>query len=56
MEAMHFDDYDLLRFCRARKFVLEDVQKMWTDFINWRKEQGVEDIIETFNYEEMAQV
>ena len=54
MEAMHFDDYDLLRFCRARKFVLEDVQTMWTNFINWRKEQGVEDIIETFNFEEMA--
>jgi len=22
MKAMHFDDYDLLRFCRARKFDL----------------------------------
>lgn len=24
-----FDDYDMLRFCRARKFVLADIKKMW---------------------------
>jgi len=24
-----FDDYDLLRFCRARKFVLADIQTMF---------------------------
>ena len=50
MEAMHFDDYDILRFCRARKFVMEDVQLMWTNFVNWRKENDVENIIETFKY------
>lgn len=38
MKAMHFDDYDLLRFCRARKFVLADMQIMWQNFINWRKD------------------
>jgi hypothetical protein len=31
-----FDDYDYLRFCRARKFVLDDIMKMWQDFMNWR--------------------
>lgn len=36
MKAMHFDDYDLLRFCRARKFVLADIQIMWQNFVNWR--------------------
>ena len=56
MEAMHFDDYDILRFCRARKFVMEDVQLMWTNFVNWRKENDVENIIETFKYDEMAEV
>ena len=29
MKAMHFDDYDLLRFCRARKFDLPAMQIMW---------------------------
>ena len=29
LEKMHYDDHDLLRFCRARKFVLADVQAMW---------------------------
>ena len=56
MEAMHFDDYDLLRFCRARKFVIADVQLMWTNFINWRKDESVESIIETFTFDEIDQV
>ena len=52
MAAMHFDDYDLLRFCRARKFVLADIQEMWQNFIDWRIEEGVDDIIDTFSYDE----
>ena len=48
MKAMHFDDYDLLRFCRARKFVLADIQIMWQNFIKWRGEAKVEDIIDNF--------
>ena len=31
-----FDDYDYLRFCRARKFVLDNIMKMWQDFMDWR--------------------
>ena len=53
---MHFDDYDLLRFCRARKFDLPQMQVMWQNFITWRKQQKVEDIIETFEYEEFDAV
>ena len=56
MEAMHFDDYDLLRFCRARKFDLALMQIMWQNFINWRKEQKVEDIVETYKYDEYDKV
>ena len=56
LNVMHFDDYDLLRFCRARKFDLPQMQVMWQNFINWRKEQKVEDIIETFEYEEFDAV
>lgn len=51
-----FDDYDLLRFCRARKFVLADVQKMWFDFIEWRKKTGADTIIETWKFEEKEKV
>ena len=56
LEAMHFDDYDLLRFCRARKFDLNLMQVMWQNFINWRKEAEVESIIETYVYEERDKV
>ena len=53
---MHFDDYDLLRFCRARKFDLPAMQIMWQNFIKWREEQKVEDIIETYQYDEFDAV
>ena len=32
-----FDDYDYLRFCRARKFVLVDIKIMFGNFIEWRR-------------------
>ena len=32
----------MLRFLRARKFTMKDVQKMWADFINWRKKNEVD--------------
>ena len=38
LEQLHFDDHDLLRFGRARKFDLAKMQLMFTNFINWRKE------------------
>jgi hypothetical protein len=44
----YFDDYYLLKFCRARKFDLEKTLKMFTDFINWRKENDVDCISENF--------
>ena len=56
LEKLHFDDHDILRFCRARKFDLQKIQIMWQNFINWRNEQGVDDIIETYNYSERAVV
>lgn len=51
-----WDDYDLLRFCRARKFVLADVQVMFENFINWRKEENIDTIIEDFEFPERHQV
>ena len=56
LAAMHYDDYDILRFCRARKFVMDDVWTMWDNFISWRHENDVEDIVEKFEYTEMDEV
>lgn len=40
-----FDDWYLLRFCRARKFKLADIITMWEKFITWRKEFDVDNAI-----------
>ena len=47
-----FDDYDLLRFCRARKFVIGDVTLMFGNFIDWREENGVNSIIWDYKFTE----
>ncbi|KAJ3140079.1 cytosolic factor, phosphatidylinositol/phosphatidylcholine transfer protein [Physocladia obscura] len=49
--AVH-DDHQLLRFLRARKFDLQASKKMWTDCQIWRKENGVDTIIDTFEFPE----
>jgi len=46
------DDYDVLRFCRARKFVIKDVTKMIQKHAKWRKKYNVDDIERTFNFTE----
>jgi len=51
-----YDDYDYLRFCRARKFDLPAMQLMFTNYINWRKEQDVDEILDTFDFTEMDAV
>ena len=51
-----YDDYDYLRFCRARKFDLPAIQLMFTNYINWRKEQDVDEILDTFDFTEMDAV
>ena len=38
LEKLHFDDHDILRFCRARKFDLQKIQVMWQNFIQWRSD------------------
>jgi CRAL/TRIO, N-terminal domain len=37
-----YDDYDFLRFCRARKFDLPNIQLMFTNTMNWRRENDVD--------------
>jgi hypothetical protein len=39
-----WDDAYLLRFLRARKFNLKDTEKMWMDFINWRRATQVDSL------------
>lgn len=51
-----YDEYDYLRFCRARKFVIADVQLMWTNYINFRKEKDVDTITQTFDFHERDKV
>ncbi len=35
----YYDDYYLLKFCRARKFDLEKILIMFKNFLKWRKEK-----------------
>jgi len=56
LKAIKFDDYDLLRFCRARKFVLTDIQVMFTNFIEWRKKESVDTVIDDYKFTERKEV
>lgn len=41
-----YDDYYLLRFLRARKFDMDKTKLMFNNFIEWRRENDVDNIIE----------
>jgi hypothetical protein len=47
-----YDDYDYLRFCRARKFELPAIMVMFQNYATWRKEQGVDHILQTYDFAE----
>ena len=40
-----YDDYYMLRFLRARKFDMDKSILMFTTFIEWRKENDVDNIL-----------
>ncbi|KAK4482955.1 hypothetical protein RD792_010128 [Penstemon davidsonii] len=44
------------RFLKARKFDLDKTVNMWAEMLNWRKENGVDSIIQDFNYNEFEEV
>jgi len=52
----YFDDYYLLKFCRARDFIIKDIVEMFKNFINWRKKNDVDYICENFHFREFDEV
>jgi hypothetical protein len=50
------DDHLLLRFLRARKFVLNDTIKMWLEKEKWALEFGVDDLITSFDFPQWAEI
>jgi len=56
--TQRLDTLTMLRFLRARKFVVEDAKKMFIDCEKWRGEfgGGVDELAQTFEYAEKPQV
>jgi len=51
-----YDDYYLLRFLRARKFDMEKTKLMFNNFIDWRRENDVDNVIDCYSFDEMREV
>ncbi|KAF5458218.1 hypothetical protein F2P56_022267 [Juglans regia] len=52
----HDDYHTLLRFLKARKFDMDKTFHMWAEMINWRKENGVDSLLQDFVYHEYEEV
>ena len=48
-----FDDAFLLRFCRARRFDFIKITEMWINYMNFRRDNDIDNIIP--NFERTAQ-
>lgn len=56
LPPLHDDYHTMLRFLKARKFDLDKTVHMWEQMLNWRKEYGVDTIIQDFVYDEYEEV
>jgi hypothetical protein len=45
-----YDDYYLLRFLRARKFDMDKTILMYTTFLNWRRDNDVDNVIDVSSF------
>ena len=54
MKFLQFDQNDILRFCRARKFDIPKIKIMVSEFAQWRQDQSIDTLYETWEFPEMA--
>lgn len=50
------DDVTILRFLRAKRYDQKKAFDMYAGFLKWRKEQDLDDIVETWEYPELEEV
>lgn len=51
-DADKHDYFTLLRFLRARNYEFDKALTMWKNHLEWRKENAIDDILDSFQFEE----